>query len=254
MTGRTAGCAAGPTPGATPGATVGRTARGGPAPAPSPQGAPAPLRAVAERLAVEHPEARTELVHTSAFELLVATALSAQTTDVRVNAATAVLFERWPDAAALAAADPAAVEDVIRPVGMAPTKSRRIIALAAALLEHHGGEVPSEQSALEALPGVGRKTALVVRGVWFGQDALAVDTHVGRLARRLGWSAATDPARIEADVVDLAETETPARPPVDLTALSLRLILHGRATCTARRPACGRCALADLCPSAGEAA
>lgn len=230
---------------------AGRTGCRVPLSAPATARPPAPLGVVAERLASDHPDARTELVHASAFELLVATALSAQTTDVRVNAATAVLFPRWPDAAALAGADPGAVEDVIRPVGMAPTKSRRIIALAAALLERHDGEVPGGQEELEALPGVGRKTALVVRGVWFGDSALAVDTHVGRLARRLGWSAASDPARVEADVVALAETEAPS---IDLTALSLRLILHGRATCTARRPACERCALADVCPSVGEVA
>lgn len=213
---------------------------------------PAPPRAVVDRLAREHPEARTALVHASALELLVATALSAQTTDVRVNEVTPELFARWPDAPGLAAADPSEVATVIRPVGMAPTKSRRIVALAQGLVERHGGQVPDDQEALEALPGVGRKTALVVRGVWFGRSLLAVDTHVGRLARRLGWSGASDPARVEADVVARAEAAAP--PAVDLTALSLRLILHGRAVCTARRPACERCVLADVCPSAGAVA
>lgn len=213
---------------------------------------PAPLPAVVERLAREHPEARTALVHASALELLVATAISAQTTDVRVNEVTPELFARWPDARSLAAADPFEVATVIRPVGMAPTKSRRVVALGQALVERHGGQVPDDQEALEALPGVGRKTALVVRGVWFGRSLLAVDTHVGRLARRLGWSAASDPARVEADVVARAEAAAP--PVVDLTALSLRLILHGRAICTARRPACERCILADVCPSAGAVA
>lgn len=208
----------------------------------------APLPVVERRLAAAYPEARTALVHRSAFELLVATVLSAQTTDVAVNAATGELFRRWPDARALAAADPAAVEAVIRPVGLAPTKSRRIVALARALGDDHGGEVPDDQAALEALPGVGRKTALVVRGVWFSHSLLAVDTHVGRLARRLGWTPATDPGRVEADVVARADGG------VDLTALSLRLILHGREVCHARRPACSACVLADACPSAEAAA
>lgn len=212
--------------------------------------APAPLPVVVERLSRALPDARTALDHTSAFELLVATALSAQTTDVRVNEATPGLFARWPDAAALAAADPAEVETVIRPVGMGPTKARRLVALAQGLLARHDGEVPDDQDALEALPGVGRKTALVVRGVWFGRSLLAVDTHVGRLARRLGWTASTDPGQVERDVVGRAED---AAGSVDLTALSLRLILHGRAVCTARRPDCARCVLADVCPSAGRA-
>lgn len=212
----------------------------------------ADLRTVADRLAAHYPDARTALSHRSAFELLVATVLSAQTTDVRVNEATPELFSRWGDAAALAAADQGEVEAVIRPVGMAPTKSARIIALAQQLLERHGGQVPDDQAALEALPGVGRKTALVVRGVWFSHSALAVDTHVGRVPRRLGWTTAKDPRRVEEDVVALAEAA--GQPRIDLTALSLRLILHGRDTCRARSPRCGECDLADICPSADGAA
>lgn len=212
----------------------------------------ADLRTVADRLAAHYPDARTALSHRSAFELLVATVLSAQTTDVRVNEATPELFSRWGDAAALAAADQGEVEAVIRPVGMAPTKSARIIALAQQLLERHGGQVPDDQAALEALPGVGRKTALVVRGVWFSHSALAVDTHVGRVSRRLGWTTAKDPRRVEEDVVALAEAA--GQPRIDLTALSLRLILHGRDTCRARSPRCGECDLADICPSADGAA
>lgn len=213
---------------------------------------PAPVRTVADRLAEAYPGARTALVHHDAFELLVATVLSAQTTDVRVNQVTPELFGRWPDAPALAAADVGAVEDVLRPVGMAPTKSRRVVALARALLDDHDGEVPEEQEALEALPGVGRKTALVVRGVWYGADALAVDTHVARLARRLGWTSSTDPARVERDVVE--GVQHAGAPAIALTTLSLRLIEHGRAICHARRPACGQCMLAGVCPSAGAAA
>ncbi len=205
-----------------------------------------------------HGPARTELDHRDAFELLVATVLSAQTTDVRVNAVTPELFTRWPDAASLAGADPAQVEAVVRPLGMGATRARRIIGLAAGLCEDHGGEVPEDHDALERLPGVGRKTAHVVRGTWFGRSALAVDTHVGRLARRLGWTEHSDPRRVEEDVVDLVERTAPSAPgragaAVDLTSLSLLLILHGRRVCTARSPRCGECVLAPLCPSAGIA-
>lgn len=215
-------------------------------------GRPPAARTVADRLAAAYPEARTALVHHDAFELLVATVLSAQTTDARVNQVTPELFGRWPDAPALAAADAADVEAVLRPVGMAPTKSRRIVALAGRLVDEHGGAVPTDQAALEALPGVGRKTALVVRGVWQGAEAFAVDTHVGRLARRLGWTASSDPVRIERDVV--GRVRCAGAPPIGLTALSLRLIEHGRAICHARRPDCGACLLADICPSATVAA
>lgn len=184
-----------------------------------------------------------------------ATVLSAQTTDARVNGVTPALFAAWPDAPALAGATEAEVLEHVRGLGMGPTRARRIIALARALVAEHEGRVPEDQASLESLPGVGRKTALVVRGAWFGHSALAVDTHVGRLARRLGWSTARDPLRVERDVVALAERAAREQdaPPVDLTALSLRLILHGRTTCTARRPHCEACRLADLCPSAGAA-
>ncbi|GAA1733882.1 endonuclease III [Brachybacterium phenoliresistens] len=233
--------------------------------APGPSGRPmADPAEVHRRLQALHGPARTELDHRDAFELLVATVLSAQTTDVRVNAVTPELFSRWPDAAALAGADPAQVEAVVRPLGMGATRARRIIGLAAGLCEDHGGEVPEDHDALERLPGVGRKTAHVVRGTWFGRSALAVDTHVGRLARRLGWTGHSDPRRVEEDVVDLVERTAP-RPSgraapgpeesgaVDLTSLSLLLILHGRRVCTARSPRCDDCVLAPLCPSAGIA-
>ncbi|MDO5662888.1 MAG: endonuclease III [Brachybacterium sp.] len=211
----------------------------------------APLREVAARLAHTYPEARTELDHEDAFQLLVATVLSAQTTDVRVNAVTPALFARWPDARALAAAGEDELEPHLRPLGMGPTRARRLAALGRALTADHDGTVPSEQSALESLPGVGRKTALVVRGAWFGQSALAVDTHVMRLAGRLGWTERTTAGPVERDVVTRAEAadREAAEGPTDLSDLSLRLILLGRRICTARRPDCPACPLQDVCPS-----
>lgn len=239
-------------------ASAGAARSGTPVAGPSgrPMADPAEVHSLLQAL---HGPARTELDHRDAFELLVATVLSAQTTDVRVNAVTPELFTRWPDAASLAGADPAQVEAVVRPLGMGATRARRIIGLAADLCEDHGGEVPEDHDALERLPGVGRKTAHVVRGTWFGRSALAVDTHVGRLARRLGWTEHSDPRRVEEDVVDLVERTAPsasgprAGAAVDLTSLSLLLILHGRRVCTARSPRCGECVLAPLCPSAGIA-
>ncbi|MCS6712133.1 endonuclease III [Brachybacterium sp. EF45031] len=212
----------------------------------------APVRRTTELLAHLYPTARTELDHDGPAQLLIATVLSTQTTDARVNSVTPQLFSRWPDLPALAAADPQQVEEVLRPLGMGPTRARRVIALAAALLERHGGQVPDDETALVALPGVGRKTSHVVRGVAFGRSLLAVDTHVGRLARRFGWSTATDPRRVEDDVVARVEAVTgpEADGAIDLTLLSLRLILHGRRVCTARSPRCAECALREVCPSA----
>ena len=209
---------------------------------------------VARRLAEEHAAARTELDHADAFELLVATVLSAQTTDVRVNQVTPGLFSRWPGPVALAAADEDEVTAQVRPLGMGATRARRIIGLSRALLADHDGEVPDDQAALEKLPGVGRKTAHVLRGAWFGHSLLAVDTHVGRLARRLGWTASTDPRAVEGDVVARVAADGTGAESEDLTMLGLRLILHGRRVCTARSPRCGQCVLADLCPSAEVAA
>lgn len=214
---------------------------------------PADAARVAAVLAREHPGARTELDHRDAFELLVATVLSAQTTDVRVNAVTPVLFSRWPDAVALAGADQAEVTGIVRPLGMGATRARRLLGLAQGLIARHGGEVPDDQAALEALPGVGRKTAHVVRGAWFGHSLLAVDTHVGRLARRLGWTAAEDPRAVEEDLVAHLAADGAHGPDADLTVLGLRLILHGRRVCTARAPRCGDCVLVDLCPRVGVA-
>ncbi|ATG53120.1 endonuclease III [Brachybacterium vulturis] len=214
---------------------------------------PADAAAVASRLAALHPGARTELDHRDAVELLVATVLSAQTTDVRVNQVTPELFSRWPDPAALAGAEETDVAEVVRPLGMGPTRARRIIALARGLLADHGGRVPDDQAALEALPGVGRKTAHVVRGAWFGHSLLAVDTHVGRVTRRLGWTTRTDPRTVEEDVVAHVEADGTGADAEELTVLGLRLILHGRRVCTARAPRCEECVLADICPRVGVA-
>lgn len=210
---------------------------------------------VAAALEELYPEARTELDHRNALELLVATVLSAQTTDVRVNEVTPELFTRWPDAKALAGADEAALTEVVRPLGMGVTRARRLIGLGRGLLERHDGEVPDDQAALEQLPGVGRKTAHVVRGAWFGHSLLAVDTHVGRLARRLGWSTHNDPRGVEKDLVARLEADGVGEhdDAGNLTRLGLRLILHGRRVCTARAPRCGDCALRELCPRVGVA-
>lgn len=195
-------------------------------------------------LAEAHPDAACELDFDTPFQLLVATVLSAQTTDVRVNRVTPVLFAAYPDAPALAAAELPDVEEIIRPTGFFRAKARNIVALARDLVDDHDGEVPADLDALVALPGTGRKTALVVLGNAFGVPGLTVDTHVGRLVRRLGLTAATDPVAVERDVAALY-------PPRDLTMLSHRLIFHGRRICHSRRPACGACPLMRLCPSFG---
>ncbi len=212
------------------------------------ESSPASSRAlgVVERLRATYPEATTSLDHRNAFELLVATVLSAQTTDARVNTVTPTLFSRWQTPEDLATADPASVEQVVRPLGFQHRRATQVVGLAHALVEHFGGAVPAASRDLESLPGVGRKTANVVRGNWFGIPALTVDTHVGRLARRLGWTGATDPAAVERDVCALL-------PDVDWTRLSHELIWHGRAVCTARAPRCDTCVLADLCPRVGVA-
>ncbi len=197
-------------------------------------------RALAER----YPGARCELDFASPFQLLVATVLSAQTTDVRVNSVTPALFATWPTPAALAGADRAALEEVLRPVGFYRAKAASVQGLAARLVEAHGGEVPRRLEDLVTLPGVGRKTANVVRGDAFGLPGITVDTHVGRLARRFGWTVHEDPVDVETDLAGLF-------PKRDWTPLSHRVIFHGRRTCHARRPACGACPLARDCPSHG---
>ena len=199
-------------------------------------------REVARRLADEYPEAICELDHTSAFELLVATILSAQTTDARVNMVTPALFRRYPNAGALAAANPAEVEDLIRSTGFYQNKTRNVIGMANALLERYDGEVPTALDDLVTLPGVGRKTGNVVRSVAFGLPGLPVDTHVGRLSKRLGLTVEDDPVKVELELNSFL-------PPADRGDFSLRMILHGRRVCDAKNPRCAECVLEDICPS-----
>ncbi|PHP53096.1 endonuclease III [Actinomyces ruminis] len=223
----------------------------GPTPAPSAPSAPndaAVQRAAAvdEELIRLYPDAGCTLDHDGPFQLLVATVLSAQTTDARVNTITPGLFARYPDAAALAGADRADLETRLRPLGMHHTRAARLIALGAELVAAHGGAVPADRKALVALPGVGRKTANVVLGNAFGMPAITVDTHVGRLSRRLGWTTAHDPLAVERD---LAALWAPER----WTDGCHRLIMHGRTVCRARAPRCEACVLnaAGLCPRVG---
>jgi endonuclease-3 len=211
-----------------------------------PRSTAARAKLIVARLAEEYPgtaAALCALEHRGPFQLLVATILSAQCTDARVNMVTPALFAAYPDPAALAAADPEAVEELIRTTGFFRAKARSLIGMAGALTERFGGVVPTEIDDLVTLPGVGRKTANVIRSVAFGLPGLPVDTHVGRLSRRLGLTTEEDPERVERDLDGLVA-------PDERGGFSLRLILHGRSTCTARRPHCGECFLADLCPSA----
>jgi endonuclease-3 len=184
----------------------------------------------------------TELDHRSPYELTIATILSAQTTDKMVNSITPELFRRYPAPADLAAADPADVERIIKPTGFFRAKTQSIIACARGIVERFGGEVPSRMEDLVTLPGIGRKTANVILGVAFGVPGFAVDTHVTRLTNRLKLVATRDPEKIEALVTRMV-------PPEEWTGLSLRLILHGRRICDARRPLCEQCVLNDFCPS-----
>lgn len=199
---------------------------------------------IVDILRATYPEARTSLDHTSPFELLVATVLSAQTTDARVNTITPELFRRWPTPRALAAASTDEVEAVVRPLGFQKRRAAQAVAVAQRLLEAFDGEVPRGAAELESLPGVGRKTANVVRGNCFGEPALTVDTHVGRLSRRFGWSESENPAKVEKDVCALL-------PHTDWTQLSHDMIWHGRAVCTAQSPRCHECVLLELCPAVG---
>jgi endonuclease-3 len=199
-------------------------------------------REVCRRLALEYPEAICELDHANAFELLVATILSAQTTDKRVNMVTPTLFAKYPDAEALAAADPGELEEIIRSTGFYASKARSLLGMAKRLVEAYGGEVPGRMEDLTSLPGVGRKTANVVRSVALGLPGLPVDTHVGRLSNRLGLTAETDPVKVEMEL----NAMIPAKERGDF---SLRMILHGRRVCFARNPNCADCVLHDICPS-----
>lgn len=199
-------------------------------------------REVAQRLALEYPDARCELDFGNPFQLLAATILSAQTTDVRVNMVTPVLFARYPDAEALAGADLSELEDIVRSTGFYANKSRSLVGMAQALVERFHGEVPTRLEDLVTLPGVGRKTGNVVRSVAFDLPGLPVDTHVGRLSRRLGLTTEEDPVKVERQLNSYL-------PPGERGRFSLRMILHGRRVCDARRPRCEVCVLADICPS-----
>lgn len=197
---------------------------------------------ILERLARAYPSATTALHYRNAYELLVAVILSAQCTDARVNLVTPELFARYPDVRSLAAADPRDVERIIRSCGFFRTKARNLVAAARVIAERHGGSVPANREELEALPGVGRKTASVVLAVAFEHPALAVDTHVFRVARRLGLSLGTTPLAVERDLTRLL-------PPEEWRHAHHRLILHGRTTCKAVRPLCERCPVRPDCPA-----
>jgi len=196
-------------------------------------------------LAKSYPAADIELDFETPLQLLVATILSAQSTDKRVNLVTPVLFARYPNAAALAAADRAELEDLIKPTGFFRAKSDSLIKLGAALVERFDGEVPPRLADLVTLPGVGRKTANVVLGNAFGVPGITVDTHVGRLSRRFGWTTQHDPEKVEIDIAALF-------PKKYWTQLCQNMIWHGRRCCHARNPACGACPVARWCPSYGE--
>ncbi len=221
---------------------------GGAATAPPPRRGrlPGPRRRaplILERLGETYPEATCSLTWSTPWQLLVATMLSAQCTDERVNKVTPALFERFPDAAAAAAAEPEEVEPYVRSTGFFRNKAKNIVAASRLLVDRHGGEVPASMEELLQLPGVARKTANVVLAHAFGINAgVTVDTHVRRLSRRLGLTRHDDPGRIEADLMKLV-------PRPEWENLAIRLIFHGRAVCTARRPDCPHCPIADLCPS-----
>ncbi|MEV4809208.1 endonuclease III [Micromonospora avicenniae] len=201
-------------------------------------------RRIGRVLAETHPDAHCELDHSSALELAVATILSAQTTDKRVNEVTPRLFARYPTAAAYAAADRAEMEELIRPTGFYRNKTDSLIKLGQALVERHEGQVPGRMADLVALPGIGRKTANVILGNAFDVPGITVDTHFQRLVHRWRLTSETDPVKIEHAVGALYEKR-------DWTMLSHRVIFHGRRVCHARKPACGACTLAKLCPSYG---
>jgi endonuclease-3 len=206
-----------------------------------PRGARERAKLTYERLREAYP-AVTELAHRDPFQLLIATILSAQTTDKLVNSITPELFRRYPTAADLAAADPAEVEELIKPTGFYRAKTRSIIGASRKLVEWFGGEVPGNIDDLVKLPGIGRKTANVILGVGFGVPGFAVDTHVKRLTNRLKLVSTRDPVKIERQICSIVPQE-------EWTGLSLRLILHGRRVCIARRPRCEECILNDFCPS-----
>ncbi len=201
-------------------------------------------RRMARELAVLHPDAHCELDFGNPFELLVATVLSAQTTDMTVNRVTPTLFARYPDAVAMAGAERAELEEILKPTGFFRAKANSVLGLATALVERFDGEVPGRMADLVTLPGVGRKTANVVLGNAFGVPGLTVDTHFGRLVRRFGWTAEEDPVKVETEIAELV-------PKKEWTDFSHRVIFHGRRVCHAKKAACGACGLARWCPSYG---
>lgn len=199
---------------------------------------------IQRRLAATYPDAHCELTHRNPFELAVATVLSAQCTDARVNMVTPELFRRWPTPQALAEAALEAIEEVIKSTGFYRNKAKSILGLAQQVVAEHGGEIPADMEALVRLPGIGRKTANVVLGNAFGRnEGIVVDTHVARLSARFGLTRETDPVKIEQALIPLFPRES-------WTQLSHLMIWHGRRTCAALRPRCGDCVLADRCPSA----
>ena len=201
-------------------------------------------RAVERLLRKEYPDAKCELDYRNAFELAAATILSAQCTDVRVNMVTPVLFKRYPDAFALAAADQGDVEEIIKSTGFFRNKAKSLIGMAKAVVANHGGEIPRTMEELFALPGIGRKTANVVLGNAFEMnEGIVVDTHVARLSKLLGLTRQTDPVKIELDLMQLFPRKSWA-------LLSHLLIWHGRRVCVARKPRCAECVLNRICPSA----
>ncbi len=202
-------------------------------------------RWIFRELVKTYPDAGPELDFTSPLEILVATILSAQCTDRRVNAVTPALFTKYPDAPAYAAANQEELEELIRPTGFYRNKATTIIGMGAKLTSEFDGEVPKTVEELVTLPGVGRKTAFVVMGNAFGLPGITIDTHFGRLARRFGWTTNTDPVKVERDI----ELIFPAK---DWTQLSHLVLWHGRRVCHARKPACGACAVAKKCPAFGE--
>jgi endonuclease-3 len=214
----------------------------------APRRAARPSTAIAaeyyRRLRAAYPDAHCALDHRNAYELLAATILSAQCTDVRVNMVTPALFAKYPDAAALADADRGEIETLIKSTGFFRNKAKSLEGMARALVERHGGEVPRTMDELTHLPGVGRKTANVILGNAFGvNEGIVVDTHVARLSKRMGLTRETDPVKIERALM-------PLFPQAQWTMLSHLLIEHGRRICDAKKPKCGDCVLADLCPSA----
>jgi endonuclease-3 len=202
------------------------------------------MPALLARLKGLYPDAHCELDHRDAFELLCATILSAQCTDARVNLTTPGLFAKYPDAPSLARARPADVEEIVRPTGFFRNKTKSLIGMAQAVVAEHGGRIPATMAELRTLPGVGRKTANVILGNAYGiNEGVTVDTHVGRVSRRLGLTKHDDPEKVEQDLMTLVPRD-------DWALFSHLLIFHGRRICIARKPKCGECALASMCPSA----